>query len=185
MRIYNTFVLPHFLYGCESWMVTADILATLNSAHNHCLRRILGFTLLDRQTLMHIYKICDSQPIETLVTKHIFRWMGHVMRMDGSRLPRMAFDCELENPPPRRPGRPPMDFKQTYASLLIRYGVVNDTPQRSKAWNQNVDDLFVCAQDRKAWKSWVKSLTPQDRIGRSATRRSSRPRVSVNYEGMT
>lgn len=166
-------------------MVTIDILAALNSAHNHCLRQILGFTLLDRQPLARIYKLCGSQPIESLIAKHIFRWMGHVMRMDGSRLPRMAFDCDLDNPPPRGRGRPPLDFKQTYASLLIRYGTVADAPSKSQVWNQNVDNLFVCAQDRQAWKSWVKGLTLIDSVGSSATRRSNRPRGAVNYAGMT
>lgn len=185
MRVYNTFVLPHFLYGCESWIVTLDMLAILNSAHNHCLRQILGFQLLDRQPLKYIYKICDSQPIESLITKHIFRWVGHVMRMDGSRLPRMAFDCDLEVPLTRGPGRPPMDFRQTYAHLLMRYdGRVQARPQRSEVWKQNVDDLFVCAQDRQAWKSRVHGFSLKSPVDTSAVRRSERQRAAVNYSGM-
>ena len=185
MRIYNTFVLPHFLYGCESWVVTIDILAALNSAHNHCLRQILGISLLHRQPLARIYKLCDSQPIESLIAKHIFRWMGHVMRMDGSRLPRMAFDCDLAQPPPRGRGRPPLDFRQTYASLLMRYGIVDTAPKKSDVWNQNVDKLFVCAQNRQSWKSWVKGLTLIDPVRTSTARRSQRQCAAVNYAGMT
>jgi hypothetical protein len=42
MRVYTTFVLPHFLYGCKTWAPTKAQLTRLETAHAHCLRRILG-----------------------------------------------------------------------------------------------------------------------------------------------
>jgi hypothetical protein len=54
MRIYNTFVMPHFLYGCETWAPTKTQLTRLETAHSHCLRRILGSSLIDRHRLTYI-----------------------------------------------------------------------------------------------------------------------------------
>lgn len=63
--------------------------------HNHCLRRIMGVVLEDRRPLSHIYEKCGSEPLHLTIAKCVSRWAGHVMRMDGSRYPRLGFECSI------------------------------------------------------------------------------------------
>ncbi len=63
MAVYNTFVLPHFLYGAEMWNCTAEHLSRLETAHSACLRRIMGVSVADRHTLQHIRTTCGSESL--------------------------------------------------------------------------------------------------------------------------
>ncbi len=58
MAVCNTFVLPHFVYGAETWNCTADHtdhLSRLETAHSACLRRIMGVSVADRATRCSTY----------------------------------------------------------------------------------------------------------------------------------
>ena len=84
MAVYNTFVLPHFVYGAETWNCTADHLSRLETAQSACLRRIIimGVRVADdRHTLQHIRSTCESQPLELMITQRTMQWLGLVMRM--------------------------------------------------------------------------------------------------------
>jgi hypothetical protein len=151
MRVYNTFVLPHFLYGCETWAPTKTQLTRLESAHSHCLRRILGVSLIDRHRLSYIRQACDTEPIESLVAKRSMQWLGHVMRMPASRLPRKTFDCTMEVA--RGVGRPPACSRHYFHKLLAQQlGEIDGT--RSD-WKTYMDTAFVRAQDRVGWRAVV------------------------------
>ena len=117
MAVYNAFIVPHFLYGCEAWNCTASHLRMLESAHSACLRRIMGVDRHAHHSMSHIYKTCQSHPITLLVIQHVFRWLGHVHRMDLNRYPRMVYECEpVGGSRPR--GRPKATFRHTYEWML-------------------------------------------------------------------
>jgi hypothetical protein len=151
MRVYKTFVMPHFLYGCETWAPTKTQLTRLEIAHSHCLRRILGVSLIDRHRLTYIRQACDTEPIVSLVAKRSMQWLGHVMRMSASRLPRKTFDCTMEVA--REVGRPPASSRHYFLKLLIQQlGEIDGT--RSD-WKTFSDTAFERAQDRVGWRAVV------------------------------
>ena len=63
MIIYNSVILPHFLYGCKTWNCSSDHLTSLESFHSKCERHIMGVTVRDRHSLKHIYDVFGSQPV--------------------------------------------------------------------------------------------------------------------------
>lgn len=170
MAVYNAFIVPHFLYGCEAWNCTASHLHMLETAHSACLRRIMGVDRHAHHSMKHIYKTCHSHPVTLLVIQHVFKWLGHVHRMPTDRFPRMVYDCVPEGGS-RPPGRPKATFRHTYDWMLEQVlvqgvGVVADVFMR---------DLKVCAQDRGAWRALVKGMSLRDRdIPTPPTRRSAR-----------
>ena len=57
----------------------------------------MGVKLVERHTLASIFEKCGSAPLEVIIAKYVTNWTGHVMRMDGSRYPRLAFECKVHN----------------------------------------------------------------------------------------
>jgi hypothetical protein len=50
LEIYNTLVLPTFLYGSENWTLTALQRRRIEAAEMKLLRRLAGYTLYDHKT---------------------------------------------------------------------------------------------------------------------------------------
>ena len=50
LKIYNTLVLPTFLYGSENWTVTALQRRRIEAAEMKLLRPLAGYTLYDHKT---------------------------------------------------------------------------------------------------------------------------------------
>eukprot|EP00955_Chlamydomonas_euryale_P000804 9254-Chlamydomonas_euryale.AAC.1 len=91
MDAYRTFVLPIFLYGCETWTWTEVQMGGLEVTHSNCLRRIVGMKLKDRHRLETIREQCGTSSLELMVCRRTLQW--HVLRMDEDRLPWQVFDC--------------------------------------------------------------------------------------------
>jgi sorting nexin-29 len=169
MAIYNSLVLPHFLYGCETWNCSSSHLNSLEVAHSSCLRRILGVGLRARHTMDHVRKLCCTDPVRLMIVKRTFQWLGHVARMPETRLPKIALNCYIAGGVRSR-GRPRRVFRQTYNEMLSSVGVADPTN-----WLADMDDR---ARDRRAWREVVNDfiLEPPPR---PAPRRSSRLQHSL------
>ena len=91
-EVYNAVVLPTLLYGAEMWTVKADSVRRMRGFHNHCIRSMLGVSRLQQWT----EKISSRELAETIgmtesiaeiLRRHRLRWLGHVARMEDSRMP--------------------------------------------------------------------------------------------------
>jgi hypothetical protein len=149
MAVYNSFVLPHFLYGSEAWNCNAGHIHALETAHTACLRRIMGVSRADRHRLQHIRGVCGSQPLELLLIKRTFQWLGHVMRMPAHRYPAMVYGCAPASGRRGR-GRPRATFQHTHKLMLERLG--KESPEQ---W---LDEMHVSAQNRTSWRAMVKGF---------------------------
>jgi hypothetical protein len=151
MSVYNAFILPHFLYGAETWNCTATQLRALEVAHSTCLRRILGVGPTGCHALTHIRSACGSQPLELMIIKRTFQWLGHVMRMQSDRYPAKVFGC-VPAEGKRAPGRPKATYRHTYISMLQKLNGVVDPREWLKRMHED-------AQDRVSWRAMVKGFT--------------------------
>jgi hypothetical protein len=109
----------------------------------------MGVARCDRHTIDHIHHVCQTSPVELVVMKHMFRWLGHVTRMPESRYPKMVYGC-VPVGGLRGRGRPKGVFRHTYASLLEKAGCDAD------AW---MSDMHVRAQDRNQWRKVIHNLS--------------------------
>ena len=120
----------------------------LEKAHWSCLWQIMGVRLQDRHSIEHVLNVCHSQPLELIVMKRVFRWLGHVMRMSDERYPKMVYDCEIGIEGATRPqGRPKMAHRHMYARMLEKAGVANPDVWLAR--------MHEDAQDRVNWRQMV------------------------------
>ena len=81
------------------------------------------------------------------VARRQLGWLGHVARMDFSRLPRRMLSCWVPHPRPR--GAPRMTYGRSVAKALAVFDI------SSAKWP-------ALAADRVAWRATLKSGQPPD-----------------------
>ena len=92
LTMYEATVLPALLYGAETWTAKARNLHRLDSFHMACLRQALRISPLPDTT---IRAMSSSHRASSLVRLARLRWLGHVWRMEDSRIPKMILFSEL------------------------------------------------------------------------------------------
>ena len=95
MMVYNTFVVPHLMYGAETWNSTLQQEEKLERLHSSCLRCIAGVTSYDRHSNSYVRKLCNTQTLQSKIIASRLRWLGHVARMSNDRYPKAAMIGEL------------------------------------------------------------------------------------------
>ena len=95
MKVYSAVCLSTLLYGSEAWTLYARHTKALEAWHIKSLRSILGITWRDRITHVEIFRRTDSSSLETNLCRRQLRWLGHLIRMDDSRLPKQMLYGEL------------------------------------------------------------------------------------------
>jgi hypothetical protein len=95
MQMFDTFIMPHFLYGSETWNLTQTQQKRLEVVYSSCLKRILGVKVMDRHRLTHIWEACKAKPLTLLLRQHRLRWLGHVARLPQERYLHIALGLGL------------------------------------------------------------------------------------------
>ena len=78
------------LYGCESWRMTKGDEAKLDTFQHKCLRRLLKIYWPMHVSNEEVRRRANTETISELVRKRRWTWIGHVLHVDNSRLPRVA-----------------------------------------------------------------------------------------------
>ena len=174
LAVYRAVVMTSLLYGCETWALYRKQLKTLDQFHLRCLRKIMGISWEDRVPNTEVLHRANMPGVEALIIKAQLRWVGHVVRMDDTRLPKMIFFSELASGT-RNTGRPLKRFKDCLKASLGACGL--STP--------NWETLAV---DRCAWRLGVhrgvqafekKRLQDLDRKRQARKERKPDPTVAV------
>ena len=81
LKIYNTLVLPTFLYGSENWALTASQRRRIEAAEMKLLRPVAVYSLYDHKT--NDYISCRLQIIGILdkIDEYRRNWFQHLQRM--------------------------------------------------------------------------------------------------------
>jgi hypothetical protein len=91
LKIYNTLILPTFLYGSENWTRTALQRQRIEAAEMKLLRPLSGYNLYDHKTN-------DSKRRELHITCILYKineyrrnWFLHLQRMPQNRIPLKSY----------------------------------------------------------------------------------------------
>jgi len=139
IKIYEACVLSTLLYGAETWTTYKGQERKLNQFHLRCLRKILKIKWQDKVPNAEVLKRSKSTTIMSSLLKKRLRWLGHVHRMDNSRIPKRLLYSELSSGARPR-GRPLLRFKDCCKQSLTCAGIDH------KRWE-------AAASDRVAWKA--------------------------------
>ena len=141
VRVYEAVVLTILLYGSETWILLRKHVNVLESFHMKHLRIILGIRWQDKVTNIEVLNRANSSSLEALLIKAQLRWSGHVVRMDDTRLPKIALYGELSSGV-RSVGGQRKQYKDTLKQSL-------------KSCAINVEKWEIIAVDRTSWRSTI------------------------------
>jgi hypothetical protein len=120
MRLLDCLVVPIALYGCETWTLTKADLDRLQAFGMKCLRAVLNISWRDhitnKETATRATR--SERYIVDTVQHRQHAWLGHVLRMDGKRLPKMSVQAHAHSI--RCRGRPRKSWVET---VLARSGL--------------------------------------------------------------
>jgi hypothetical protein len=97
LKIYTTLTRPAVTYGCEAWTLTGRNERQLRIFERKILRKIFG-PVQDENGIWRIGKnhelnelIGNADTVRFIISRRM-AWLGHVMRMDGGRMPRRILE---------------------------------------------------------------------------------------------
>ena len=137
--VYSAVCLSILLYGSEAWTLYARHLRTLEAWHIRSLRFILNVTWRDKLTHEEIFRRTGSSSLESQLGRRQLRWIGHVIRMDDTRLPKQLLYGELSSGL-RKVGGQKKRHKDHIKAVLKNFEI---PPER----------LESLATDRSGWRS--------------------------------
>ena len=81
LKIYNTLVLPKFLYGSENWTQTALQRQRTEATGMKLLRPLAGYTPYDHKTNNYICRKLQITSILDKIDEYRRNWLSHLQRM--------------------------------------------------------------------------------------------------------
>jgi len=91
LKIYNTLVLPTFLYGSENWILTALQRRRIEAAEMKLLRPLAGYTIYDHKTNAFICRELRITGILDKLDEYGWNWLSHLQRMPQNRIPLKSY----------------------------------------------------------------------------------------------
>ena len=135
LRVLKAVVLPILLYGSETWSPTVFQLQRLLSFVMRCLRIILRVSVRDKLRNVEIRARAGVMTMESMIRRRL-QWLGHLSRMDISRVPRQLMVCCPEGGKHMAGGQ--NRWNDVVSKDLKKGEVLSD-------WRQNT-------RDRREWK---------------------------------
>jgi hypothetical protein len=81
LKLYNTLVLPTFLYGSENWTLTASQRRRIEAAEMKLLSPLAGYALYDHKTNDSIRRDLQTDNILDKIDEYRRNWFLHLQRM--------------------------------------------------------------------------------------------------------
>ena len=91
LKIYNTLVLPTFLYGSENWTLTALQSRRIEAAEMKLLRPLAGYTLYDHKTNDSVRRNLQTECILDNTDEYRRNWLLHLQRIPPNRIPLKSY----------------------------------------------------------------------------------------------
>lgn len=139
IRMYKTIIRPTVTYGCETWAMKKYDEEKLERWERKMLRRIFGGIKTEdgwrRRTNEELRNIYKEPLISAYIRSQRIRWIGHIERMNGDRMPKII----LQRKPigKKKKGRPRKRWKNEVIGDLEKLNI--------KDWKEK-------ARDRRKWR---------------------------------
>ena len=140
LAVYRAVVLPTLLYGSETWTIYKSQIKSLEKFHQRHLRKLLGIKWTDFISNRRVLELAKCESVECMITRSMLRWMGHVKRMEDSRLPKQLLFGELQEGVRRSGGQRKRYKDQCHAALKMA--------KIDKAWESS-------CENRVLWRSLI------------------------------
>ena len=166
LRIFDTVVITNGLYGCAIWNINQKQLEKLDSWKFRHLKKILGVkwqqfcsyvVLIER---IRSYGI-NIDTMETTIRRFQLNYLGHVLRMEETRYPRIMLHAEMALGA-RRAGGQALTYRQCIKNTLSLFSInvggdfeaLKKVAQNRALWRKLVRDGSVLFMDK-----WINDET--------------------------
>ena len=144
LRIFNSNVKSVLLYGSETWRVTKSISNKIQVFINSCLRQLLGIRWPDRITNEELLNRTNQEPINKVISRRKWRWIGHTLRKPRDDITRQALYWNPQGK--RKVGRPRQSWRRSCEEELKENG---------HTWGS----ISKISQNRVRWRAVVEALS--------------------------
>ena len=149
-QLYETFVLPSLLYGCEAWAITeADYdklrvwhMARARDMANVKLWQVRQYHISNQQVL----QLTALKTVDEYLTTRALTWMGHLARMGLHRMPKLLMKAWVYDHPRTRGGQE-MSWGRAAKKHLRKAGFTGS----QREW-------MTLAQNRQEWRKLARTL---------------------------
>ena len=94
--LYEGVIVPTALYGAEAWGMRSAERRKVNVLEVKCLRSLVGESRMDRVRNEEVRRRATIEmELPSRADQRVLRWLGHVERMDDSRMPRRVLMAEV------------------------------------------------------------------------------------------
>ena len=88
VKLHKSLIVSTFLYGCESWTITAETERRIQAFEMKCLRKLLGISYREHRTnesvRQEVEAVCGKfESLLETVKRRKLKWFGHVCRHDS------------------------------------------------------------------------------------------------------
>ena len=146
IRLYKSNVLSVLLYGSECWRMTQTDIQKLEVFQNKCLRQICKIfypEIISNEDLLQLTNVIE---VERNIANRRHRLLGHILRMDNQRVPKVALKWTPANGKRNR-GRPKTTWRRTMIKDLEKMGLT-------------LKEAEKVAKDRRRWRGLIGPLAP-------------------------
>jgi len=139
LKLYNTCILPIFLYGSECWAIAKLDARRIDALDQWCLRMLLGIKWHQFIRNDEVRRLTDQPNLTAIIQSRRLSLFGHIARMDdGADAKKILTALPTENWR-RPPGRP-------------RTTWMNTIQQDLTAHNLTLNEAVDLAQNRPLWR---------------------------------
>jgi len=121
MKIYNAVVVPVLTYAASTWAMTRTEERKMDALEMKMIRTIMGIRWSNRVRNEDIRRRLQQVPVSLRVRRARLKWLGHIERMEASRIPREVSEARMIGRRPR--GRPRTRWDQVVERDLENAGV--------------------------------------------------------------
>ena len=154
LQLFNSNVLSILLYASECWKINTQLEKRILAFENMSLRRILNTSWQQKITNAEIRRKTGLPPVIELLKRRRWTYLGHVLRMEESRLPRTTYEWKPDGR--RKRGGPKNTLRRTHDRDLRTAGT-SLIPE----W----EDVIAAAPMGDAWRGFVDALCATDGSG--------------------
>jgi len=148
IRLMRSLVISIFLYACETWTLTAELVKRIQATEMRCFRRLLGITYRDHVTNEEVRNrvkkaIGPYEDLLTTVKKRKLRWYGHITRSTG--LAKTILQGTVQGG--RRRGRQRKRWEDNIPEWTgLRLSEALREAENREGWKKMVDRSYVVPQ---------------------------------------
>ena len=145
IRSFVVIVIGNMLYGCETWNTKKEHIDRLESIQFRLLRRIMGYTWKNMKSYENVLSDImkrtgiEIATIEGRIRRQRLKYVGHIVRMNDYRLPKILLFADVDTVAKRKGGKPEKCYRHCLKDDLTMFNI------DVKSW------MGLC-KDRKIWR---------------------------------